>query len=310
MSVAYYQDEGNFIADKVFPVLMVDKQTDIYARYNKDAWYRDQGERMRRAPGTIAARSGWTIDSNDSYRCLNEAIGTEIPDELRSNADMVYNLDADATRFVTNAQLIRRERLFASNFMATGKWTTDKTGASDFTKWSDYANSDPFGDMETFRNTMRLLIGRMPNKLVMGYTVWKTLKHHPDFIDRIKGGATTGSPALFTKEMLAAWWEIDEILIEMALYNTAAEKPDGSGATLTDVFSNSALLLYVPNAPSLLTPAAGYTFVWKPLTNGGAIQYIRKYRDDPAKKDVVEAYSYFTHKMTAPDAGLFIATPT
>lgn len=309
MSVAYMQEDENFIADKVFPVLMVDKQTDVYARYNKDAWFRDFGERMRRAPGDLAARGGWTIDSNQSYRCHNEALGTTIPDELKANADAVYNLDADATRFVTNAQRIRRERLFAANYMATGKWTTDKVGGTDFTAWDDYGNSDPFGDIETWKDSLRLLIGRDPNKLVMDYSVWKALKHHPDFIDRIKGGATAANPALFTKAMLAQWLEIDEVLVGRATYNSAGEEPDGSGATLTGILGANALLLYTPPAPGLLVPAAGYTFVWKPMVNGGAIQYIRKYREDDRKQDVVESHSYFTHTQTAPDAGLFISAP-
>lgn len=309
LSIGYAQDEANFIADRVFPVVMVDNQTDIYARYNKDAWFRDQGERMRRAPGTRAARTGWTIDSNNTYKCLNEAIGTTIPDELRSNADAVYQLDSDATRLVTEQQRIRRERLFASKYMGTGKWTTDKTGGSDFTKWNDYANSDPFGDFETFRNAMRLLIGRFPNKLVMAYDVWKVLKHHPDFLDRIKGGATVDNPALLTQQQFAAFIEIPEILVPLSVYNTAAEAVPPATATLTDIFSNQCLLTYTTNAPALLSPTAGYTFVWRPMVNGGAIQYIRKYREEPEKQDVIEAFSYFDQEITAPDAGVYLATP-
>lgn len=305
MSIGYMQDEGNFIADRVFPVLMVDKQTDVYARYNKDAWFRDQGERMRRAPGTKAGRTGWTVDTTGTYRCENEAIGVPIPDELRGNADAVYQLDADATRLVTMQQLIRRERLWASRVMTTGVWTTDKAGGSDFTKWSDYGASDPFGDMENWKNTIRLLIGRYPNKLIMGELVWRRLKHHPDFLDRIKGGATTGNPALVTKEMLARFLEVDEILVELATYNTANEKVPAATATLQDVFSDSLLLAFTTPSPSLMMPTAGYTFVWRPLVNGGAIQFIRKYREDPEKQDVIEAFSYFDHRITAPDAGLY-----
>ncbi len=304
LSIGYMQDEANFIADKVFPTVMVDKQSDLYAVYNKEAWFRDHGARMRRAPGDRAALTGWTIDPNNSYKCLNEAIGTVIPDELRWNADSVYNLDADATRLVTNAQLIRRERMFVSDFMKTGVWTTNKAGTSDFTKWSDYAASDPFGDIENWKNTMRVLIGRMPNKLVLGELIWRRLKHHPDFLDRIKGGATPGNPALMTRQMVASWFEIDEILVEMATYNTAEE---GSAVALADMFTDNALMLYVPSAPSMLTPSAGYTFVWRPAVNGGAIQYIRKYREDTHKRDVVESFSYFDQVSTAADAGLFLS---
>lgn len=304
LSIGYMQDEENFIADKVFPTVMVDKQSDLYAVYNKDAWFRDHGARMRRAPGDRAALTGWTVDPNNSYKCLNEAIGTMIPDELRWNADSVYNLDADAVRLVTNAQLIRRERMFVNDFMTTGVWTTDYTGGTNFTKWNDYAASDPFGDIENWKNAMRVLIGRMPNKLVIGELVWRRLKHHPDLLDRIKGGATTGNPALLTRQMVASWFEIEEILVEMATYNSAEE---GSAVSLADVFTDKGLLIYVPKSPSMLTPAAGYTFVWRPAVNGSAIQYIRKYREDTHKRDVVESFSYFDQVKTAADAGIYLA---
>lgn len=303
MSIAYMQDEDNFIADKVFPFIFVDKQTDLYPRYNKEAWYRDQGERMRRAPGTKAARTGWTIDTNESYRCQNEAIGTTIPDEVRGNHDAVYNLDADATRLVTIQQMIRRERLWAERYMSTGKWTTNKAGTTDFTKWSDYGNSDPFKDFETYRNTMRLLIGRFPNTVVMGYDVWRYLKHHPDFLDRIKGGATTGNPAMLTQSQFSAFIEIPRILMPTSVYNTQAEPLT---AVLADIVGDDVLMVYTPAAASLLTPAAGYTFVWRPLTNGNAPQYIRRYREDPEKQDVIESWSYIDQVITAPDAGVLL----
>lgn len=308
VSVAYMNEEANFVADKVFPIIMVDNQTDIYAKYNKDAWFRDQGERMRRAPGTKAARTGWTIDNTNSYRCLNEAIGTTIPDEVRGNADSVYNLDADATRLITSQQMIRRERLWASRYLATGKWTTNKNGSAntDFTQWNDYANSDPFGDMETWRNAVRLLIGRWPNKLVMAYDIWKSVKHHPDFLDRIKGGATAANPALLTQKQFAAFVEIDELIVPLSVYNTAAEASPAAAATLTDIVTNQMLMCYTPASASLLTPAAGYTFVWRPLTNGNAVQFIRKYREEPERQDVFEAHSYIDQVVTAPDAGLYV----
>lgn len=303
MSIAYYQEEQNFIADEVFPLIGVDHQTDLYPVYGHDAWFRDHGDRMRRAPGTKAARTGWDFAEPQTFRCLNEAIGTAIPDELRANADANFNLDADATRLVTNSQLIRRERMFFNDFMKTGVWTTDKSGGSDFVKWSDYANSDPFGDIDTYRNTMRGLIGREPNKMIMGELAWRRLKQHPDFLDRIKGGATPGNPALMTLTQLAGFIEIPRILISKAMYNTAAE---GQTPVLADIASNDdVLLLYAPDSPSIMSPAAGYTFYWKPMSGGG-IQYIRKYREEPERQDVIESYSYFDQVVTAPNAGIFL----
>jgi hypothetical protein len=304
LSIGYMQDEANFVADRVFPIVMVDKQSDLYAVYNKDAWFRDHGDAMRRAPGNRAVLTGWSMDSARTYMCQNEAIGTYIPDELRWNADAVFNLDADATRLVTHAQLIRRERLFVTRYMTSGVWTTQKTGTTDFIKWSDYANSNPFLDIENWKNAVRTLIGRMPNKLVIGELTWRRLKNHPQLLNRVSGGATVNNPALLTRQMVAGWFELDEILVDYATYNSAGE---GATPVLQDIVSDSGLLIYVPSTPGLLVPAAGYTFVWRPAVNGNAIQYIRKYREEAYKRDVIEAYSYFDQVVTAPDAGVYLA---
>ena len=42
ISVAYLQRAENFIADKVFPVVPVDKQSDKFFTYDKNDWLRLQ----------------------------------------------------------------------------------------------------------------------------------------------------------------------------------------------------------------------------------------------------------------------------
>ncbi len=305
MSVAFMNPDGAFIADQLFPRLPVNKQSDVYPLYHKDAWFRDFGEKMRRSPGTKAGRSGWTVDLTNTYLCQNEAIGTAISDELRGNADSVFDLDLDATKFVTNAQMIRRERMFAADFMATGVWTTDRTGTTNFTKWSDYASSDPIGDVETWQDTLRQLIGRRGNKMPMGAQVWRILKNHPDILDRLKYGQTPGSPAQINKSIVSNLFEAD-VLVFNAVYASNVEDTTPATVTLADIVADDLLLMYVPSSPSRLTPAAGYTYVWTPLAGGGmSPHFIRKYREDPEKQDVFEAHAYFDQAVTAADAGVF-----
>ena len=44
LSVAYAQAQSAFIADKVFPVVPVDKQSDLYYVYTKNDWFRDEAQ--------------------------------------------------------------------------------------------------------------------------------------------------------------------------------------------------------------------------------------------------------------------------
>ena len=44
ISVAYLQAQTNFIAPRVFPVVPVDKQSDLYFTYTKNDWFRDEAK--------------------------------------------------------------------------------------------------------------------------------------------------------------------------------------------------------------------------------------------------------------------------
>src|SRR4030066_2517323 len=168
ISIGHMNALEAYIADKVFPFVYADKQTDIIPGYDRGFFFADEGLNMLRAPGNNAAVTGFKINKNNTYHADNFAIGFEIPDELRANQDDPFDMDQDGTRLVTELQMIRRERAWATDFMATGIWGTDVTGTTDFPKWSDYGASDPIIDIRTGIRTVLQNTGRKPNRLVLG----------------------------------------------------------------------------------------------------------------------------------------------
>lgn len=72
ISIAYMQKAEMFIADKVFPMVPVQKQSDRYFVYPKGAWFRSEAK--ERAPGTESAGSGFEIDNTPTYYCKVTAI--------------------------------------------------------------------------------------------------------------------------------------------------------------------------------------------------------------------------------------------
>ena len=56
ISIAYMQDQSNFIASQVFPEVPVDKQSDKFFVFDKNSWFRDEAQ--KRAPGTEFGRLG------------------------------------------------------------------------------------------------------------------------------------------------------------------------------------------------------------------------------------------------------------
>jgi hypothetical protein len=303
ISIAHLNKDEHYVADRMFPLVGVEKQSDLYQIYTRGTFFQgsEDAQSMRallRAPGTRAPVAGYAL-SNASFRCDNFAVGVEIADEQRGNADAVFNLDREATILATQIQQIRRERAWATDFMKTGVWGTDKTVAN---KWSDYGASDPFTDLEDGLDAVEAATGDRPNKFAMGAIVWRRLKHHPDLVDRIKGGATTDSPALVQRRLLASILEIEEVLVARASYRSSAE--GAASLTMARIIDDDAILLFATPTPGLMTPTAGVTFFWRPLT-GGALQFMRKYRMEPERKDVMEAHSYLDQVATETESGYF-----
>ena len=294
VSVAY--SNAGYIADQIFPIVPVDKQSDKYLTYDKSHWFRNEAK--IRAPGTRSERGGWSY-STDTFFCDRFSYGHEIYDEERDNADNNFQLDSDAAEFATDKVLMQREVAFAAGFFTTSVWGTDKAGGTDFTKWSDYANSTPLVDVSAWVDSIEAGIGREPNRLVMGKQVWTALKWHPDLIDTIK----YTQRAQMSLELAAALFEIENILIGRAIYTTSPEGTAESSVTYSRIWGKNALLIYVPSVPSLRTPAAGYTFTWRRVPN--SLRYIKRMRDEEREADIIEANAYYDHKVTGASAGLF-----
>lgn len=294
VSIAYRNP--SYIADQIFPIVPVMKQSDKLVKYDKSHWFRD--EARIRAPLTYSQRGGWTVDTTATYFCDRFSYGHEISDDERDNADAPFNLDQEATEFVTDKMQMRREVAFATDFFTTSVWT-DKVGGTDFTQWSDYAASSPLTDISDWRDDVEGRIGREANSLVLGKQVWSKLKWHPDVIDTIK----YTQRAQMTVDLFTALVELDRVLIGRALRTTQAEGVAESSITLSRLFGKHALLTYVPPRASLMTPSAGYTFVWNRVPN--AIQYIKRMRDEERECDIIEGNTYFDQKAVGTDAGQF-----
>lgn len=302
ISVAYLQRAENFIADKVFPVVPVDKQSDKYFVYSKNDWLRD--EARVRTDGTESVGSGYNI-TTDTYYADVYAIHKDIGDQTRANADAPINVDREAAEFVTHRLLTRREIQFVNDFMTTSKWGTDVAGvaASPTTgqtiQWSDYTNSDPIEDIEEGKAKILSTTGFEANTLVLGYDVFRQLKNHPDLVDRIK---YTSSQTI-TEDMLARMFDIERVLVSKSVKATNAE---GASAAYSFTTGKTALLAHVAPSPGILTPSAGYTFSWTGVSQGmGLTIGTSSFRLESLRATRVEAELAFDNKVVASDLGYF-----
>jgi len=295
ISIAWMQDAEGFVADRVFPMIPVTKESGKYFEYNKGDIMRD--EMKIRAPGTESAGGDYSV-STSSYLAEVRAFHTDVDDQIVANTDSPLSAFTDATNFVSEKAMINREVNFATNYMTTGIWTSNVTPA---TLWSA-ALSTPISDIQTGKTTILKASGRRVNKIVCGVDVFAALMNHADIIDRIKYAnrdlTMVGIPEL------AALFQVDEFLVMTGSYNTAAE---GATPVFVSINAKEMLLVHTTNTPSLMAPSAGYIFEWTGYTNMGSTG-VSQFYEQKTKSTRIEIESAYDMKVVSADLGyLFVA---
>ncbi|KKK55651.1 hypothetical protein LCGC14_3072390, partial [marine sediment metagenome] len=93
--------------------------------------------------------------------------------------------------------------------------------------------------------------------------VYKALRNHADILDRIK----YTERGIVTKDLLAALFDVDKVVIAEAVRNTAAK---GASESTDFIMGKHALLAYAAPSAGIKRPSAGYIFAWTGLLGSGA----------------------------------------
>ncbi len=305
VSIAYIQRAQDFIADKVFPIVPVMKQRDRYFVYTKDWWFRAGA--TKRAPSSESAGGGFHVDNTPTYYCDVWAWHDDVDDQTRANADEPVDLDRDATLFVTQVLLLRREIQFTVKFMASGIWQGYKVAgtATDFQPnvngkgYWDSSSSNPMADVDFLKQQIKSQTGFLPNTLTVADDVFFGLRNNAAVLDRIK----YTQRGIVSEELLAALFGVEKFLVASAVQNTSQEGQTGAFGFLVQ---NSFLLVYSNPAPSILQPSAGYIFSWQGLFGAGAQgNRIKTFRMEHLESDRIEGEMAFDMHQVGLDLGVY-----
>lgn len=306
MSVGYMNEPSAYIADRVFPVVRSNKQSNKYAIYNKYDWFRDEAK--KRSPLTVSAGGEWAMKTPGTFFCDEFAIHKDYADEDVDNADEVFNLDQESTEFTIDKIRISRENRWATAYFKTTVWDkdltgqTDTPGADEFKCW-DESGSTPISDIEDAKAIIKAATGLMPNTLVVAERVHQALKNHTDVVDRYK----YTQAGIITAELLARVFEIDRYLVGGAV---VAASPEGSESLGYLLNQYDALLVYSSPRPSRRRPSGGYTFRWmRPKWGGSQGDRLeattRKFWIKEIRGTRVETSAFEDIKLVASACGVF-----
>lgn len=288
----FLQSKG-FVFDKVFSSLPVEKASDKYHIYERDDFWRDQGEgEMLLAPGAPVKRGGYRM-STSNYSCDVRAWGKAVPKEIAANGDAVINAERDAVEYVMQQLMIRLENQWISEFFTTSVWTTDSTPSN---LWSSFADSDPLSDVETGRLAIESKTGLSPNTFVVGPRVHSKLKLHPLVKEQFK---VTNTDSI-TEDMLARVFGVERYIVASAVEATNIE---GATAAFDYIAGKHALLCYsAPNGSDGAT--AGRVFKWTGYGNTDGVA-IQSYFEEQTRSTIVEGFSALDFKVTSANLGYF-----
>lgn len=303
LTLAYAQEQSNFIADKVFPTVGVQRQSDKYYIYDRANMNRT-GDVKKLAPRTEVNRIGMSI-SNSSYYADVYGLGMDFDEQTLANEDAALDIRSAGAQTLMTRLMIHREEQFAASFFAAGIWGSQSTPSN---LWSDYTNGTPITDVTTARRTMQLKSGGFkPNTMVVGKEVRDILINHPDILARLNGGATVSNTALITNAKLAEIFEVENFYVMEAVKNSSAEGVAESNAFIG---GKHALLVHTPSSAGLMTPAAGLTFAWNNIpgvSNLGVT--VESFSDDALRRQQVAEHIQvkmaYDMKVVGADLGYF-----
>ena len=294
-NVAVQYKNDTFIADRILPVVPVTKQSDKWFIYGKEALRIYDDIRVKGAEAKEVV--SWSVTSSDNYYCDVRALKDLIADEDRDNADVPLDPDINTTEGLVKMRLLRREYDVANYLFNTATFS-GKTAAVT-TKWDDYTNSAPIRDIEAKKEIVHDAIGLEPNVVVIGYSVFKKLKHHPDMLERIK----YTQKGVLTPALLADILDVDEVIVGGGLKESAVE---GQTSSLTKMWGKYALIMYrQPGANTLKVPALGFIPTWK--LYGNKTYKVKKYRVEERNGDMVEVESAYDVILACSSAGYLLS---
>lgn len=258
------------IGEMVAPFVPVNFKSDEYFVFTKKDSF--TVPETIRGPKSTANEVTWST-STSTYGCIDHALRDFLSDAIVANSDAPIRPRQRTTGFLTDLLLLAYERYVSSLVTTYANYGASyRTQLSGDDQWSASATSDPIGVVEDGKAACFV----EPNVMIVGEEVWRELKHHPQIVDKIKGGATAGDPAIVRPELVADIFEVERLLIGKAKYNSSNK---AQTASYSYVWGKDAVLAYIAPEVSLENVSAWKSFRWRQMDTDAGYK-VRTYRDE------------------------------
>ena len=249
-----YQNQA-MIWPAVLPLIPVNKRSDKYFVYNKEDSFTLADDTV--FPKAMPNEMDWGT-STGNYSVTDHAFADWLPEEVIENADVPLQPEVDTNDYLNLLLDVAQENRAASLvFNAANYNASNQVTLSGTSQWSNAA-STPISDIQNAIESCFGPGGRA-NTLVLGIDTWKALRINPQILDAVKAATRLQSSngGVATRDEVATLFEVDQILVGRARYNTAKQ---GQTASFSRLWGKHAAALYVEKSPGIRSITFGATF--------------------------------------------------
>lgn len=300
--VQAFETAGDFVAEKLFPVISVGNQSDKYYILKKESWL--QLPDTYRAPKTRARRIEFDV-SSDSFYAKNHALGADMALEDLANADNAIRLRESNTAMIATGLLRGLEARVATTATTSGNHVLAPMRNTGADAWDAVTSADIVTQVSTAHLSIYQATGLRANTLVIDYQSYMYLKQNTRLFERFKYRAT--GPLLVEDAQIKELLMVDNLYVARSQKNT---NNPAQTASISSIWGPAALLCRVEGALSMQTATYGLSFRWTSPTLGTPMAVIRDVEDGAgsSKIEVLEGSYYQDEKVIAKDLAFFINT--
>jgi hypothetical protein len=299
--------DNKFIADFIFPIYPVGTRKGYYKRIKrgKGQLLANPGatgvnDPLRRAPGT-AYPEVTRATEQDSWLCIDRGIEEAMDDVNKQEESRFFDIESSTAIWLMRQMRIAREARIAALTFNEGVWGAPVSSTVAFTQ-ANIATIDP---AELVKEAKRAVDKRqeIPNTLVLSTEMWDLISGATKFREFFFG--TAGGSAMITKQMVAEKFELSQILVGRASYDTTKIGKNSTDSNLVWTWGNDYLWIGQVSDGAPEMGGAGRTMVLEELTDG-QLFVTETYREEKIRSDRLRVRQDDDTKIVNENSGCLI----
>lgn len=280
-----------FVADQIFPVVPVIKDSDKYYKFSREELRKVE---TLRAAGAEANEVDWDVTS-ETYSAEEYALRKLCSDRIVNNADKPIRVKA-----TTVNKLMRWINLgYEKRVQAIAQSRTHVTrGATPTIKW-DGSSPTIEADVDTAKESVRNNAGVEPNSILLNTDVKDIVKRDSTVRNLIRY-TVPNKELLVNGDLPPVLWNL-KVIVAGGTENTATQ---GQTSSIAKVWTDNVLVFYVE--PNLAIDALTLGYTLRVKQNGKLNALVTTWREANRKGDMIEVSVIQDEKLVAGECGYLI----